>query len=190
MSVHTVDVCLTRLSLACITFKRAFILADTCPGRIMQKLHKPLSRCISGLADELVAKRHDDAMAQCDLLGRKKEKKNVSWKVWALTELTWSKQHPLSVQRPILAARQRSSLHCIRNTRPPLTCTAVLEQFLLKGSPPPQTLRQLKPFHALSTVITPSDTFSWRRLHSVQSCEVPLALLVWSQQASGTILRP
>lgn len=41
----------------------------------MQKLHKPLSRCISGLADELVAKRHDDAMAQCDLLGRKKEKK-------------------------------------------------------------------------------------------------------------------
>lgn len=46
----------------------------------MQKLHKPLSRCISGLADELVAKRHDDAMAQCDLLGRKKEKKNVSWK--------------------------------------------------------------------------------------------------------------
>lgn len=44
----------------------------------MQKLHKPLSRCISGLADELVAKRHDDAMAQCDLLGRKK--RNVSWK--------------------------------------------------------------------------------------------------------------
>lgn len=66
--------------LACITFKRAFILADTCPGRIMQKLHKPLSQCISGLADELVAKRHDDAMAQCDLLGRKKEKENVSWK--------------------------------------------------------------------------------------------------------------
>lgn len=44
----------------------------------MQKLHKPLSRRISGLADELVAKQHDDAMAQCDLLGRKK--RNVSWK--------------------------------------------------------------------------------------------------------------
>lgn len=40
----------------------------------MQKLHKPLFRRISGLADELVAKQHDDAMAQCDLLGRKKKK--------------------------------------------------------------------------------------------------------------------
>lgn len=46
----------------------------------MQKLHKPLFRRISGLADELVAKQHDDAMAQCDLLGRKKKKRNVSYK--------------------------------------------------------------------------------------------------------------
>lgn len=114
------------------------------------------------------------------LVEKKKKKKCQLERCELLQSWPDQKQHPLSVQRPILAARQRISLHCIRNTRPPLTCTAVLEQFLLKGSPPSTNFATAKTF--------PCIKYSYHSIWYFFMKETSFSAILWGTLGTSCVV--